>query len=51
MLSMTSCHDRIRSEEKFITTLSAKFVNFKEFTGENGRIQNLTKIHNLKDEN
>ena len=33
MLSMTSCHDRIRTEEKFITTLSAKFVNFKEFTG------------------
>ena len=33
MLSMTSCHGRIISEEKLITTRSVKFVNFKEFTG------------------
>ena len=30
---MTSCHGRIGSEEKLITTTLAKFVNFKEFTG------------------
>ena len=30
---MTSCHGRIGSNEKLITTTLAKFVNFKEFTG------------------
>ena len=30
---MTSCHGRIKSEGKLITTQSAKFVNFKDFTG------------------